>query len=145
MLARINKRYAPAYWDDFFNDSFFNGTSPSTCDHTSPAVNVVEEDNSFRIDVAVPGMSRNDFRIDLDNEVLTIASEKKEEKEEKDKKNSRYMRREFNFQSFKRSFQLPDTIDLEQIKASHDAGILTIVLPKKEEVVQKAPKQIEVK
>ena len=142
MLAKINRGFVPAYWDDFFNDTFFNNTNPAASHGTSPAVNVAEEDNAFRIDMAVPGLSRKEFRIDLENDVLTISSDRKENKE--DKKHN-YMRREFSYNTFKRSFQLPETIDQENIKASHDAGILTIQLPKKEEVVQKAAKQIEIK
>jgi HSP20 family protein len=92
--------------------------------------------------VAVPGLSKKDFHIDLEDEVLTISSDREESKEDKQQS---YMRREFRYASFKRSFQLPETVDQEKIKASHDAGILTIRLPKKEEVVQKAPKQIEIK
>ena len=142
MLARINRRYVPAYWDDFFNDSVFNSFTHSGLDRSSPAVNVVEEDKAYRIEVAVPGMSRKDFRIDLENNVINISSEQKEKNEEK---NRRYMRREFQTSTFKRSFQLPETVEADNIKASHDAGILTIELPKKDEVVQKAPKQIEIK
>ncbi len=142
MLARINKHYVPAYWDDFFNDTFFNGFTPASCNQTSPAVNVVEEDNTFRIDVAVPGMSRKDFRIDLENDLLTISSEQQESKEEN---NLKYMRKEFSYRTFKRSFQLPESVDQEKIRASNKAGILTIELPKKEEVIQQAPKQIEIK
>ncbi|MCK5137495.1 MAG: Hsp20/alpha crystallin family protein [Bacteroidales bacterium] len=145
MLARINKSYVPTYWDDFFNDSFFKSVNTINCNGTSPAVNVIEDEKEYRIDVAVPGMTRNEFRIDLDDDVLTISSEKKENDEEDESNNPRYMRREFSYSTFKRSFQLPDTIDQENIKASHDAGILTITLAKKEEVVQKAPKQIEIK
>ena len=142
MLARINRRYVPAYWDDFFNDSVFNSFTHSGLDRSSPAVNVVEEDKAYRIEVAVPGMTRKDFRIDLEDNVITISSEQKEKNEEK---NLRYMRREFQTSTFKRSFQLPETVEVDSIKASHDAGILTIELPKKDEVVQKAPKQIEIK
>jgi HSP20 family protein len=142
MLARINKRYVPAYWDDFFNDSFFRNYSNPDSGTASPAVNVVEGDQAYRIDMAVPGMSRKDFRIDLEDHILTISSEQKEQKAEK---NHRYMRREFSYNTFRRSFQLPETIDLDRIKASHDSGILSIELPKKAEEVQKAPKQIEIK
>ena len=109
---------------------------------SSPAVNVIEAGNEYRIEVALPGVSKDEFKIDLDNDVLTISSEKKDSKNET---KLNYTRKEFNFSSFKRSFELPDTIDSDNIKASHDAGILTIQLPKKEEVVEKAPKQIEVK
>lgn len=142
MLAKINRHYVPTYWDDFFNDSFFNNFSVFNGEKETPAVNVMEENESYRIEVAVPGLSRKDFRIDLDDHVLTVSAEQKEHKEEK---NRRYLKREFNFHNFRRSFELPETIRLENIKASHDAGILTIELPKKEEEVQKAPKQIEIK
>jgi len=142
MLARINKRYVPAYWDDFFNDSFFNNYSAANYNHTSPAVNIVEDDNEYRIEVAVPGMSKKDFNINLEDDVLTISREHNEEKKEN---NQRYMRREFSYTAFKRSFQLPDTIDQENIKAGHDSGIISIRLPKREEVVQKSPKKIEIK
>jgi HSP20 family protein len=141
MLARINRNYVPAYWDDFFNDRFFNHFNTSAGQTNSPAVNVSEDEKGYRIEVAVPGVSRKDFNLEVEDDVLTVSTEMKENK--KDQKPN-YLRREFNFQSFKRSFQLPDTIDQEGIKASHEAGILTINLPKREEVVQKAPKQIEV-
>jgi len=141
MLARFNRQYVPAYWDDFFNDTYHNSFNNIACNGTSPAVNVVEDDKGYRIDVAVPGLSRKDFRIDLEDEVLTISSENEESKEDK---KSNYMRREFSYSSFKRSFQLPETIDQENIKAHHDAGILTISLPKMDEVVQKVAKQIEI-
>jgi HSP20 family protein len=78
----------------------------------------------------------------VEDDVLTISTEKKESKKDQQ---SNYLRREFNYQSFKRSFQLPETVDQENIQASHESGILTVNLSKKEEVLQKAPKQIEVK
>jgi HSP20 family protein len=142
MLARINKSYVPAYWDDFFNDNFFNQMSSNNCKGNSPAVNISEDDKGYTIEVAAPGIPRKDFVLEIENDVLTLSTERKESKEEK-KQN--FLRREFNYQSFKRSFQLPETIDQEQIKASHEAGILTLTLPKRKEVVEKAPRQIEVK
>ena len=142
MLAKLNRSYTPVYWDDFFNDRFFNRYQTVSSSGTTPAVNIVENEKEYRIEVAVPGLSRKDFNIEIEEDVLTISSEQKEKKE--DKKHN-YMRREFSYSSFKRSFQLPETIDQEHIRASHDAGILAIQLPKKEEVVQKAPRQIEVK
>ena len=141
MLARINRGYVPAYWDDFFNDTFFNNYKTANYKGTSPAVNVVEEEREFRIDFAVPGLSKEDFRIDLEKDVLTVSSENKEKR---DDKGQNYMRREFSYSTFKRSFQLPESVDIDNIKASHDAGILSIQLPKKEEMVEKAPKQIEI-
>lgn len=142
MLARINRRYVPAYWDDFFNDNVFSGFSSASCNPSTPAVNVVEDEKSFRIEMAAPGLSKNDINIDLENDVLTISSEQKEHKEEK---NNRYMRREFSYNNFRRSFQIPESVELEKIKAGHEAGILSIELPKKEEMVEKAPRQIEIR
>jgi HSP20 family protein len=142
MLARINKSYVPAYWDDFFNDNFFNQLNSRSSNENRPAVNVSENDKEYFIEVAAPGIDRKAFHLEIENDVLTISSEKKESKEDQ-KKN--FLRKEFNYQSFKRSFQLPETIDQEQIKASFDAGILTLTLPKKAEVVQKVSRQIEIK
>ena len=142
MLARINRSYVPAYWDYFFNDRFFNQLNSAGCNTNSPAVNVSEDDKGYTIEVAAPGIARKAFNLEIENDVLTISTEKKENKDEQ-KQN--FLRREFNYQTFKRSFQLPETIDQEQIKATHDAGILTLSLPKKEAEVQKAPRQIEVK
>ena len=104
-------------------------------------MNVTEEEKLFRIEVAAPGVARKDFKIDLEDDLLTISTEQKENREEKER---RYIRREYNYNSFKRSFQLPETIDAENIRANHESGILTIELPKKEEVVQKAPRQIAI-
>jgi len=142
MLARINRSYVPAYWDDFFNDRFFNQLNSKNGNLNSPAVNISEDDKGYTIEVAAPGIARKDFNIEIENDVLTISTEHKESKEEK-KQN--FLRREFNYRSFKRSFELPETVDQGEIKASHEAGILTLSLPKKEEVLQKAPRQIEVK
>ena len=141
MLARINRNYVPAYWDDFFNDRFFKQINTSGSQSHSPAVNVIEDEKNYRIEVAVPGVKREDFNIELEKDVLTISTEMKEGKEDQ---MPNYLRREFNFQSFKRSFQLPETIDQENIQANHEAGILKVNLPKREELVEKAMKQIEV-
>ena len=142
MLARINRNYVPAYWDDFFNDNFFNQLSSKSCNPASAAVNVIEDEKGFRIEVSAPGVQRDDFNLEVEKDVLTISTGQKEDKEEQ-KQN--FLRREFNFSTFKRSFQLPESVDQEQISATHDAGILTLTLLKKEEEVQKAPRQIKVK
>jgi HSP20 family protein len=142
MLARINRRFVPAYWDDFFNDNFFSNGHNYSAEGSAPAVNVAEDEKQYRIEVAIPGLNRKDVQIDLEDDVLTISSEHRENKEEK---KDNYMRREFRQSAFKRSFQLPESVDQSKIEASHDAGILTIQLPKREEVLQKAPKQIEIK
>ena len=104
MLARINRNYVPAYWYDFFNDRFFNQLGSTTCNSSHPAVNVSEDDKGYTIEVAAHGIARKDFNLEIENDVLTISTEHKESKEEKKQS---FLRREFNYQTFKRSFQLP--------------------------------------
>ncbi|MGB3842469.1 MAG: Hsp20/alpha crystallin family protein, partial [Bacteroidales bacterium] len=106
------------FGDDFLKDFFYMPEQFNV-----PAVNVVEDENKFQIEVAAPGFKKEDFKVQLDNDVLTIYTEKKEEKEEKDK---RYRRREFNYQSFTRSFIVPDYIDKDKIAAEYKDGILFI-------------------
>ena len=107
-----------------------------------PAVNIKEDDLSFILDVAAPGMEKKDFKLELNHNVLIISAEKEEEKEDKKKK---FSRREFNYTSFKRSFTLPETVKQEGITASYEKGVLTVTIPKKEELVEKAPKKIAIK
>lgn len=95
-----------------------------------PSVNIRETEESFMLDMAAPGLKKEDFKINLDNNVLTISSELKTESEEK---NERFVRKEFYFNAFDRSFTLPKTVDLEKIKADYKDGILSIALPKREE------------
>ncbi len=140
MIARMNRNYVPAYLDDIFNDQslagFFGTKSIST-----PAVNVVEDNSEFRLEVAAPGLTKKDFKIDLVDDILTISSEKSVEKDESENK---FMQREFSYNSFKRSFQLPDSVEQDEISASHAEGIITVHLPKKEAEIKKGPKTIEI-
>lgn len=110
-----------------FDRNFFR---PSENYLMRPAVNVVEKEDSFVLELAAPGLKKEDFRIKLDNQLLTISAEVNNNQEEK---KERYTRREFWFGSFERSFSLPKTINLEQIRADYNDGILRIALPKKEE------------
>ena len=122
------------FFDDFFNKDLFdwNDKNFTASGSTLPSVNVKETENGYGIELAVPGMKKEDFKIELDKHVLTISSEKKEEHEEKDK-NGKYTRKEFNYQSFSRSFTLPaNTVEIDKIEASYKDGILHISVPKKE-------------
>ena len=105
-----------------------------------PAVNIKEENDKFILEMAAPGMSKDAFKINLDNYQLTISSEQKKEKKEKE---DNYTRREFVYSSFSRSFTLPKTIDVEKIKADYKNGILLLTLPKKEEEA-KLSRQIKI-
>lgn len=134
------------FFDDFFSKDLFNWNDKNFADfgNTLPSVNVKENDDNFEIDFAAPGMKKEDFKISLDRNLLTVSSEHKTEQEEKDEK-GRYARREFNYQSFSRSFTLPsETVDDENIEANYADGILKINVPKK--VKEGTPvKTIEVK
>lgn len=122
------------FFDDFFTKDLFNWNDKNFAGSgaTLPSVNVKENDNEFAIELAAPGMKKEDFKIELNNHVLTISSEQKEEHEEKDKA-GKYTRREFNYRSFSRSFTLPaETVESEKIEAAYKDGILNISIPKKE-------------
>ncbi|MCB0383302.1 MAG: Hsp20/alpha crystallin family protein [Psychroserpens sp.] len=108
---------------------------------TLPAVNMKENADAYILELAVPGMKKSDFNIDLDNNTLSISSEI-ETKDEEHEQN--YTRREFGYSSFKRTFRLPDTVESDQVKANYEDGILCITLPKREEAKQKPPKRIEI-
>ncbi|MCG6189211.1 Hsp20/alpha crystallin family protein [Maribellus maritimus] len=144
MLAKRSEDYFPSIFDRFFNNDLmdWNLTNYSSTNTSLPAVNVKETEDEFSIEVAAPGMTKKDFNISFHNNVLTISSEKKDEKKEK-KEN--YSRREFSYQSFQRSFTVADNaVDSDKISAKYAEGILTITLPKREEVKPKPLKEIKI-
>ncbi|MBU1368164.1 MAG: Hsp20/alpha crystallin family protein [Bacteroidetes bacterium] len=106
-----------------------------------PAVNISENEDSFMLEMAAPGMQKSDFKINLDNNVLTLSSEKQDEKEEN---NENFSRKEFNYSSFSRSFTLPKSIDFDKIKADYKDGILKVSLPKREDAKVALNRQIEI-
>lgn len=106
-----------------------------------PKVNIKETADAYFVEMAVPGMKKSDFEIELDNQVLSISTENEQNIEQKE---DNYTRREFGYSSFKRSFTLPETVDEGKIKASYNEGILNIHLPKKEEAKQKPPRNITI-
>ncbi|WMI67360.1 Hsp20/alpha crystallin family protein [Mangrovimonas sp. YM274] len=108
---------------------------------TAPAVNIKETNEAFHLELAIPGMKKSDFDINVENKILTISSEVKTLDEEK---NDHYTRREFGYSSFKRTFTLPDAVEPENIKATYQDGILEVNLPKRDEAKQKPAKRIEV-
>jgi HSP20 family protein len=135
----------PLLFDDFFNRDIFNWglTNFSNTNTTIPGVNIKETPDNFEVEVAAPGMSKKDFRIELDGNMLTISSEKSNEQE--DKEDEKYTRKEFSYQSFYRTFNLPkEVVDENKIEAKYDNGILRLLIPKKEEAKQKPPRQIQI-
>ena len=143
MLPVFSRRGSvPGIVDDFFGkdmlSNFFEDYQTGIC---IPAVNIIEGRDDFRIEVAAPGLDKNDFKIDVKNNVLFISSEKRQEDERTGEK---IMRREFSYSSFSRSFSLPNTVDTDKISATHKDGILSISIPKKEEAREKPPRQIKI-
>jgi HSP20 family protein len=136
----------PSLFDDFFMRDWLdwsnaNRKTPGT---SLPAVNVSETNDDFKIEVAAPGMKRDDFKVELDNNVLTITSERENNQDQKDDSGN-YVRREFSYMSFQRSFALPENkVHGDKISAKYVDGILHVTVPKKEEAKVKPPKQIAV-
>lgn len=147
-LSKTNRLF-PTFttlWDDFLNKDLqdwnnFNFTGQG---NTMPGVNVKETDKDFQVEMAVPGMKKEDFIIKVDNNLLTVSSEKQDETSEKDKE-GRYIRREFSYQSFQRAFSLPEHCDKDNIDASYANGILHIVIAKKSAETKPAGRQIDIK
>ena len=142
-LAKLNERM-PYVFDDFFkpwNEWFDNGGLLGRAMNV-PAVNITEQKDEYLVSLAAPGLKRDDFKLDVYGNMLTISSEKEENKEEKDK---RFTRKEYSYSSFSRSFTLPEEINKEKIEAKYEEGVLKISLPRKEEAKKPAAKHIAVK
>ena len=137
-IVRFNR---PALADDFFRSNLLSELFDNQSRFSTPAVNIAENGDDFKIEVAAPGLDKDDFKINLDHNVLTISAEKETENEEN---KSDFNRREFNYSSFKRSFTLPDSINAEKILATHKNGILSIQIPKREEAKVKPAREITI-
>jgi HSP20 family protein len=132
-------------FDDFFTTDGRNWglNNFSSTNTTLPAVNIKETADAFEVQMAAPGMNKDDFKIELDGSQLTISSEKQTQDEEKD--GDRYTRREFSYQSFQRVFQLPkEVVDSENIQARYENGVLHLTIPKREEAKQRPPRMIQI-
>ena len=143
-LVTTNRNAYPSYsnlFDDFFNTELgdWKRNNYSATNTTLPKVNIKEDDDKFVVEMAVPGIQKKDFHLELDQNFLTISSIKNKDGQTDDAK---YSRREFAYHSFQRSFNLPDTADGEKINASYKNGILNVSIPKKEEAKPKPPKTI---
>ena len=145
VMRKNNLFPASTVFDDFFSRDLWNwGMSNNSSTNTSlPAVNIRESNDNFVVEMAAPGMKKEDFKVEIDGNTLTISSERSDEQEEKD--GERFARREFSYQSFQRSFQLSkDVVDVDSIEARYDNGVLHLVIPKKEEAKQKPPRMIQI-
>ena len=140
MLPVMRNSWMPEVFNDFFDTDFMPRTNA-----TAPAINVKETEHDYTVELAVAGMKEDDFNINIDADGnLHIKMEKKNEKKDENKK-EHYLRREFSYTKFEQTLLLPDDVDKEKIAANVSDGVLTIDLPKVEQNVQKAARQIEVK
>jgi HSP20 family protein len=139
--ARRNQYWLPSIFNDIFDDDFM-GYTPAK-QFASPAVNIIENEKDYQIEVAAPGMSKEDFKVRLENDNELVISLEKKNEDKHEKKN--YLRREFSYASFKQSFIIPDEVEAEGIGAAMVDGVLKITLPKKEVTVKTpASRQIEI-
>ncbi|MGB5188794.1 Hsp20/alpha crystallin family protein [Robiginitalea sp.] len=138
-LIRRNTELLPGLWNDVFTPDWFGGVDSTKSN--LPAVNILEGETDFTLELAVPGQKKEDFNVELDNDVLTISMETQSEVDEKQ---AEYTRREFRYTSFKRAFTLPESVNQEAIKADYKDGILSFTLPKKEEALPRAKRLIEI-
>jgi HSP20 family protein len=142
MNPTLRNSHLPSLIENFFGrdvDGFF---SSNNLTFNTPAVNVAEHKDGFRIEVAAPGLKKEDFKLNLNHNNLTISASKENTNEAKQEE--KYTRQEFSYTSFQRTFTLPTSIDTEHIQASYTDGVLTIELPKREEAKVKPPRQIEI-
>lgn len=122
-----SQNWLPTFFNDFFDNDWMSKTNA-----TAPAINVIENENNYQVEVAAPGMTKEDFNIHLSNDnELVITMEKKNESTEEGKDERKYLRREFSYSKFQQAFVLPEDVEKEKINATVNDGVLTIELPKR--------------
>ena len=131
-LVRRNNNWFPSLLDELFTENRLD--TPNYENFSIPAVNIQEKNTNFVLQLAVPGLSKENFNIEVEDDILKISAEVTSENEEnKTEDETKFTRKEFNYKSFKRSFTLPENINVENVNASYENGVLEITLPKKEE------------
>jgi HSP20 family protein len=140
MLPIITRKsYQPSLWSNLFDDDFFPVFSQRNT--SMPAVNIREDEKRFLLDLAVPGIDKKDLKLEINEDLITISSEKKNEKEED---LEGFKRREFSYSSFCRSFYIPENVNKEKINANYKDGVLTVELPKEEEEKNKISREVKI-
>ncbi len=125
-VRRTSNSWLPEIFNDFFDNGWMERTS-----YTAPAINVIENEKEYELELAAPGLSKEDFKIQLDGEGnLVINMEKRTENKEEEKKKGRFLRREFSYEKFHQRLMLPDDVDIEKIDAKMENGVLNVHLPK---------------
>jgi len=134
-----HSNYLPTLVSDFWGEDLFPGFEQEWS--LNPAVNIIEGEQEFKVEVAAPGLLKEDFKVHVEKNILEISAEKKDEQVTENKK---YLRKEFNYSEFKRTFSLPSSVEADKIKATHKDGILTVEIPKKDEAKVNPRKEISV-
>lgn len=139
-VRRNQDSWLPDIFNDFFDNSWMTRTN-----YTAPAINVIETEKEYDVELAAPGLDKEDFKVHIDEEgMLHIEMEKKSENKE-GHKHGRYLRREFSYEKFQQTLVLPDDVECEKIEAKVEKGVLTVRLPKKELINKPASvKQIDI-
>ena len=143
-LMKVNHRFDrqmfPSIFDNWFDFDLARLPGSDSVE-TMPAINVLEKNDGFELQVAAPGFSKADFKVNVENEVLTISAETENKSDEE---KSKYTRCEYSYGTFRRSFTLPDTVDGDKIEAGYNEGILKVFIPKQEEAKVKAARMIKI-
>ena len=142
--VRRNQNWLPSIFNDFLNNDWLMDRRNTT----APAVNILENDDEYKIEVAAPGMTKEDFKVHIneDNELIISMEKHNEEKEEDKKYKGTYLRREFSYTQFQQSLLLPDNVEREKISAKVEHGVMSIDIPKKKVMeTASAARQIEIK
>lgn len=140
MIRRNSDNWLPDIFNDFFDNSWMERPT-----YTAPAINVLENENEYEVELAAPGLTKEDFKVHVDEQNnLHIEMEKKTENKE-GKKHGRYLRREFSYEKFQQTLLLPDDVDAEKIEAKVQHGVLNVLLPKMQKIEKPSPiKQIAI-
>ena len=141
MSTLVKTQFAPKNFNGFFGKDLLNELYTPAFSGSVPAVNVLEGTEGYKIEVAAPGLQKSDFKLNLEKNQLTISAQKEQKEEEVTEK---YTRQEFKYNSFQRTFTLPNSVDGEKIVASYANGILSVTLPKREEAKEKPAREIEI-
>jgi len=140
LMRRQERDRFPGFFNRFWDNDFFDNSR----ENDLPAINVQENEKSFKLDVSVPGFDKEDIHIEVNKNILKISGQKEMKNEEKDE-NNKVLRQEFSTSSFSRSFSLPEDIDTEMIEAEQKNGVLNVTMPKKEKAPENTRKTIEIK
>lgn len=138
-IVKRNNLMFPSLMNEFFKPDWFGGME--NFENTLPAVNIKEDETGFDLELAIPGQKKEDFNVEIDDNVMTISMESKSENQTLEE---HYTRKEFSYQSFKRSFTLPETVDEDKIKAAYNEGILSFRIPKRKEALPKPKRTIAI-